>query len=606
MSDTLLPYYNRELHAIRELASEFARAYPKIAGRLRLTDDSVDDPHVARLLEGAAFLAARVHQRLDDEFPELTDALLGVLYPHYLAPTPPACIVQFACQAALKIPLRIPAGRMLDSERVRGEPCRFRTTSPLTLWPIEIENVRLSGLPLAAPPNPLAERALSVLAITLKCADPDMDFATLGVDRLRFYVRAASNVALPLYEILCGHTMAVAFADKQSDANPVILPGNVLAQAGFDPEDALLPWPARSFTGFRLLGEYFALPEKFLFFDILRLDAKTLRSAGNRLTIYVYLDRAAPELERVVGADTLALGCTPVINLFPHRCEPVTLTHTATEYRVEPDVRRPGALEVWQVERVLETRADGSSRPWQPFYRLQQAAGAEATSSGFYAIARRPSASLSGSDVFLEPFDPAFDVQAPADAVLSVEALCSNRDLAAELPFGGGRPVLTLVEGLSAVSRITCVTAPTPSLRSPLRAQGFWPLVSHLSLGHLSVVGGEGAAGALREVLRLYDLRGSDETRTGIEALLSVTSAPGVARVPGGRAGAFCRGLDVTLEWDAKAWNTGGLFLMASVLERFLALHATVNSFVRTRSVLRGRLGFAAVGSPRAGAQVLL
>ena len=169
----------------------------------------------------------------------------------------------------------------------------------------------------------------------------------------------------------------------------------MLAQTGFDPEDALLPWPARSFTGFRLLSEYFALPEKFLFFDILRLDAKTLRSAGNRLTIYVYLDRAAPELERVVGADTLALGCTPVINLFPHRCEPVTLTHTATEYRMEPDVRRPGALEIWQVERVLETRADGSSRPWQPFYRLQQAAAPRLSSSGFYAIARRPSASLS-------------------------------------------------------------------------------------------------------------------------------------------------------------------------------------------------------------------
>jgi type VI secretion system protein ImpG len=411
---------------------------------------------------------------------------------------------------------------------------------------------------------------------------------------------------LPLYEMLCGHTMSVAIADTQSDANPVILPGNVLAQAGFDPEDALLPWPARSFTGFRLLSEYFTLPEKFLFFDITRLDAKTLRGAGNRLTLYVYLDRAAPELERVVGADTLALGCTPVINLFSHRCEPVALTHMATEYRVEPDVRRTGALEVWQVERVLETRGDGSSQEWQPFYRLQQAAGAEASSGGFYAIARRPSATLPGSDVFLEPFDPGFDVHAPADAVLSVEALCSNRDLAAELPFGGGRPGLSLVEGISAVSRIVCLTAPTPSLRAPLRAQGFWPLVSHLSLGHLSVVGGEAAAGALREVLRLYDLRGSDETRAGIEALLSVTSAPGVARVPGGRAGAFCRGLDVTLEWDAKAWNTGGLFLLASVLERFLALHATVNSFVRTRSVLRGRPGFAASGPPRAGAQTLL
>ncbi len=605
MSDTLLPYYNRELNAVRELAADFARAYPKIAGRLRLTEDNVDDPHVARLLEGTAFLAARVHQRLDDEFPELTDALLGVLYPHYLAPVPSAAIVQLTCQATQKVGLTIPAGRALDSEKVRGESCRFRTTSPLTLWPIEIESVRLSGLPLAAPANSMAPRAQSVLRIALRCANADMDFSTLGIDRLRFFIRAASNVALPLHELLCGHAVSVALADSPTDPVPVLLPGHVLAQAGFAPEDALLPWPARSFSGFRLLTEYFALPEKFLFFDIQRIDAKTLRGAGNRLEIFVYLDRAAPELERVVGADSLALGCTPVINLFAHRCEPVALTHTATEYRIEADVRRPAALEIWQVERVRETRGDGSYRMWQPFYRLHDG-GVDPTAAGFYAVTRRPSGSLAGTDVFLSPCDAHFDPTVLADAVLSVDALCTNRDLPMDLPFGGGRPGLSLAEGIAAVSRITCMTAPTPSLRPTLRAERFWPLVSHLSLGHLSVVGGDSAAGALREVLRLYDLRGTDASRAAIDALLSATSSPGVARVPGARAGAFCRGLDVTLEWDASAWQAGGLFLLASVMDRFLALHATVNSFVRTRAVLRGQAGVAAAWPARAGAQVLL
>ncbi|MGH7083010.1 MAG: type VI secretion system baseplate subunit TssF, partial [Acetobacteraceae bacterium] len=167
MSDALLPYYNRELNAIRELARDFAARHPKIAGRLRLAPDAIDDPHVARLLEGVAFLAARVHHRLDDEFPELTDALLGVLYPHYLAPVPSAAIAEFTCQPELTQPLAIAPGFALETEAVRGETCRYRTVYPLLLWPIAVEGVRLSGLPLAAPANSEAEGAAAVLRITL-------------------------------------------------------------------------------------------------------------------------------------------------------------------------------------------------------------------------------------------------------------------------------------------------------------------------------------------------------------------------------------------------------------------------------------------------------
>ena len=606
MSDTLLPYYNRELNAIRALGADFARAHPKIAGRLRLTEEAVDDPHVARLLEGVAFLAARVHHRLDDEFPELTDALLGVLYPHYLAPVPSSAIVQFACQSNVKVPISVPRGRMLEAEPLRGENCRFRTAFPLTLWPIEVEAVRLSGIPLAAPANPQAAGALSVLRISLRCSDAEMTFGALGIERLRFFLRAATNVSMPLYELICGHTMSVAYADGPSDPNPVILPATAISPAGFAADEALIPWPARSFSGFRLLTEYFTLPEKFLFVDFERMEAKTMAAAGNKLDIFVYLDRAVPELERAIGNDIMALGCTPVVNLFPHRCEPVPLSHTTTEYRLEPDVRRPGALEVWSVEQVRETRGDGTFRPWQPFYRIGHGDSGTGPASGFYTVARRASSSLRGTDVFLQPFDPAFSADSPSDAVLSVDTLCLNRDLPAELPFGGGHPRLHLVETMASVTKVSCLTAPTSTLRAPTRSSGFWPLISHLSLGHLSVVGGDDAAATIREVLRLYDLRGNDETRAAIEGLVGVSSRPGASRVQGARIGAFARGLDVTLEWDARAWGVGGLYLLASVLDRFLALHATVNSFVRTTCVLRGRPGTVARWPARAGARVLL
>jgi type VI secretion system protein ImpG len=607
MSDGFLPYYNRELDALRHLAGEFADANPKVAGRLRLTADKVDDPLVERLLEGVAFLSARAQQRLDDEFPEISDALLGVLYPHALAPVPSGAIVQFACQPGLRVPVTVPPGTAIETDPVRGEPCRFRTTAEATLWPVEIESARLTGLPLVAPASPSIVGARSSLRIILTTADPEVSFAELGVDRLRCFLRGSLEQSLPLYELLCGHVLGVALADGPNDDRPTLLGAEAVRPVGFAPEEALYPWSARSFSGFRLLTEYFALPEKFLFVDLCGLDGRTLLQAGNRLELFIYFDQSKPELEARLQPDALALHCTPMVNLFTRQCEPIPLSHETTEYPISPDSRRPGALEIWSVTQVRELRADGTARPWRPFYRHPADTPADEEPAGFYTTIRRDSAGpLTGTDVLLAPFDPALDVDRPTDTVLSIDALCTNRDLPAELPWGGGQPRLRLSQGISAVTGVTCLTAPTPTLRAPLRDRRSWRLISHLSLGHLSIVGGAAAADSLREVLRLYDLRDTPESRAAIAGLRSVHAEPATARVPGARRGSFCRGLDIALAFDARIWDSAGLFLMATVLEHFLALHATVNSFVRTAAVLQGRKDVVFRAPPRAGARVLL
>jgi type VI secretion system protein ImpG len=613
--DDILPFYNRELAYIRKLAAEFAAAHPKIAGRLRLAPDAVDDPHVARLLEGFAYLSARVRHKLEDEFPELTDALLGILYPHFLLPFPSCSVVQFSGLPSATAPYRVPAGTALDTEPVAGERCRFRTCYPVTLYPIAIDQVRLSGLPLQAPVNRAARGAVASLRIVLRCLGPDMSFTQLGPDSLRFFLRGTAPVALPLHELALNHTVSVAVADGPNDPNPVILPASSVREVGFGREEALLPWPARSFAGYRLLTEYFAFPEKFLFFDVVGLDAKTLVSGGNRLEIFLYLDRAMPELERTVGAEALALGCTPVVNLFPQRCDPLPLDGTATELRVVPDARRPRALEVWSVESVRESRPSGQVRRWLPFYRLAADAalpgGAERGEAGeeepprWYALRRSAAPPFTGSEVFIAFADRGFDPALPADGTLSIDATCFNRDLPALLPFGGGRPRLTAVEGLGGVSAMSCLTAPTPTLRPKLAERGAWKLVSHLALNHLSVTGGAAGAAALREILRLYDLRELPETRAIIEGVVSVTATEGSARAPGRRLGAFVRGLDVRIELDPRAFVTGG-YLFAAVLERFLALHGAVNSFVRTTAAFSGRPGVIRTWPPRAGETPLL
>ena len=614
MSETLLPYYNRELGAIRREAAEFADAFPKVAGRLRLSAEAVDDPFVARLLEGVAFLAARVQHRLDDELPELSDALLEMLSPHLLAPVPSMTTLKLAGAPELRAPARVPRGIMVETDPVRGEPVRFRTCHEVTLWPLVLEGARLMGLPLAAPANPRAAGAVACLRLTFRTIAPDLPVSALSLDRLRLHLRGVGASAATLHELLCTATLSVALADGPADPRPTILGPDAVRAAGFEPEEAALPWPKRAFGGHRLLTEYFAFPDKFLYIDLDGLEARSLVQGSDRMEVFVYLSRAMPALERSVGADSFALGCTPAINLFPQRCEPITLDGTRAEWPVLADARRPIALEVYSVEEVRESRADGSRRPVLPFHRLGRAMDAAHDAAGSaqgrpavnYVAARRAApAPLGGTQTVLMLRDAGFDPAAPADGVLTVEAFCCNRDLPAMLPFGGGQPRLRVAAG-SAAASAEAVVPPTPTLRPNLRERGAWKLISHLALNHLSVTGGEEGATALREMLRLHDLRDTAESRAALSALLAVDAAPGVARLPGGRPGALVRGLDVTLTFDAQAWQGGALYLMAAVLERFLAQQVSVNAFVRTLVALRGRPGHVARFAPRSGTRTLM
>lgn len=607
MADSLLPYFNQELTAIRQLAAEFARTHPKIAGRLRLSPDTVDDPHVARLLDGVAFLSARVHARLDDEFPELTDTLLDILYPHYLAPFPSCAIAEFVPRPETTTPIEIAAGFELETEAVRGQSCRYRTAAPMTLWPVRIESAHLSSQPFAAPLNPRAAGAVAVLRLVVTTLNADMPFSTLGMDRLRLFFRGEGPSALSLYELLAGHTLGVALATSPQDGAPVCLGPDAIQQVGYAAEEALVPWSGRGFAGFRLLSEYFAFPQKFMFLDLCGLGARTMVLDGSRLEIFLYLNHSSAELERTVDADMITLGCAPVVNLFHQRCEPMPLDHTTTDYRVLPDARRAKVTEVWEVTNVTELRQDGTSRPFQPFYRMAAPHAPHTEDTPSYRIARREAGDgLGGTDSFVNIFDPAFDPTRPSDSVLSVQALCFNRDLPTELPFGGGHPLFRQLQPHGSIQDVQCIVPPTPTLRPERRSRGAWRLISHLSLGHFSITGeGEGAA-SLREVLRLYDLVDTAETRAAIEAIVGVHATPGVARVQGAKLGAFCRGLDVELELDGRAFHSGRLYLLTAVLARFMALHANINSFVRTTLRLRGKTEPEARFPPMAGARTLL
>lgn len=606
MIDDLLIHYNRELADLRRLSAEFAQAHPKIAGRLRLAADAVEDPHVSRLLEGVALLNARTRQKLDDELPELTDSFLEQLFPHYLAPIPSMAVVQFECKKDLPGYFTLPAGTEIETEPVGGETCRYRTAGLAQLWPVAVEAATLGGRPLVAPANPRAGGAVAVLRLTLRCQGPDQTFTKLGVDTLRFFLRGPASLTFALYQLIHNNTVSVAVADSAGDAAPVILDPGAVRQVGFDRNDAVIPYPRRAAPGYRLLTEFFAFPERFLFFEVAGLSAKTLFQAGAKMEIFLYLNRSSAELERGTGTESFALNCVPVVNVFSQRAEPIRLTQTQTEYRIVPDVRRPQALEIHSVDAVSASSPEGEMQTYLPLYAVRHA-GVLRGDLRFWHMVRRPTSGPDAAhECYLSLVDLDLDTELPANWVVLVETTCTNRNLPSRLPFGGGHPYLALVKPINQIAAIAAVTAPSPPLRLPNRRQGTWRLISHLLLNHLSIAGEAAGAEALKEILRLYDFRDSAETRALIDGILSIGASQRTARAPDASAGALCRGTEILLTIEDRGLDDAGLFVLLSVLERFLALQATINSFTRLSVQVKGRSGYLRRWPPRAGDAPLL
>jgi type VI secretion system protein ImpG len=624
MRDELLGYYERELGYLRQQGAEFAQKYPKIAGRLLLEPDKCEDPHVERLIEAFAFLAGRVHLKIDDEFPEITESLLNVLYPHYLAPIPSMAVVQFALdsqQGKLTTGYNVERHTVLYSRSVQGTPCRFRTCYPVTLWPVEITEAALES---KDPVDRQGKWSQAALKINLCCVNNTRltelsvgDNQVQRISSLRFYLNGEPQLVYPLYEMIFNNVTAVELRPIQAkkrnsgferSPSPIMLPATALKTVGFEDDEGMLPYTARSFTGYRLLTEYFAFPEKFLFFDLTGLDKAAGAGFGEEFEVIIHLRDITPP-HSVIDRNTFQLGCAPIVNLFSKIAEPIHLTHLQNEYRVIADVHRQMATEIYSVDSVTTTDPYlQQSRQFHPFYSLRHTYDKQQERTFWYAT-RRPSQRSDdpGTEVFLSLVDLGLNPHVPAVETMTVHATCSNRDLPAKLPFGD-RDGDFEVESVAPLSRVRSLKKPTSTLRPPLKHAAQWRLISHLSLNHLSIVNGEseGSPEALREILLLYDFMDSSATRKQIAGVTKIASRR-VVRQTGSRIGSgFVRGIETTIEFDEEQYVGGGLYLFACVLERFLGLYSSMNSFSQLVAKVKQREGNLKRWQPRTGEQIIL
>lgn len=599
--DSLEVQYENELNYIRRLGTEFARDRPKIADRLYLDRETGEsaDPHVERIIEAFAFLTARIRLKLEDDFPEITDALLGVLYPHYLAPVPSMAVVQFdidPMQGQLSTGFTIAAQSRLYSREVEGIPCRFRTCYPVTLWPLELASARYYTAPfrdVVIPPSRSAD-APAVLRLELR-AGPGMPLSQLRLDRLRFFLSGDDLTIRTLYELVFNHVTQVMFraGGAASDPPPIVQNGDCLQMVGFGRDEGLLPFSPRSFLGYRLLTEYFAFPHKFLFVDVCGLERLAAAQYRDRLEIYLFLDRNVPELETRVKTEMFRLGCCPIVNLFSQEADPIRVSQAKTEYLVVPDVRYARSLEVYSIDRVHSTNLDThETTEYEAFYSLKH--GREASLDPIYWYARRRMSTRKGdpgTDVYLSLADADFNPRLPPAEVLMLETTCSNRDLPGQLRSSGGESWQFQLEGQAPVRRIVPVVSPIAPARLPFE-QNRWRLISHLALNQLSICGDSDGAEALKELLRLYDYANSKVSSAHIAGILSVASRRAVAPLHDGVGQGFCRGLEVTVEFDEEQYAGSSVFLFSAVLERFLALYTSLNSATRLLVKTKQRDGY--------------
>ena len=605
MHARLFDYYEQELKHIRESAAEFAKEHPKVAKRLALSDAAsggeCPDPYVERLLEGFAFLSARIQIRQDAEYARFTQHLLELVYPGFLAPLPSMLIAQLLPDlndAGLAAGPKVARLSTMQSRLLPGErtPCTFRTAHDIRLWPLEVGQVRYQSHVTGLSPQTLerAPRARACLRVRFKVTAA-LTSSQLALDTLTLHLAGGDGVAYRLYEQLFAQCLVVAVHQPNKRHSPCIdnLPADALEPGGLRDDEALLPPVSQSFTGYRLLKEYAAMPERYLFVHIHGLQKILSRIESDEFELLFVMDRIDTVLEKTVATSNFKLHCVPAINLFPKKADLIDVKPGQHEHPLVADNGQKMNFEIYSIDQVYGIDESGvpKSREFHPIYRRHdQSVESE---QAFYAIRRVPHyltkeqtsrarTGYIGTELYLSLVDRD---EAPASggvSHLSVQTLCSNRDLPITLSLGNAEDFS--FEDSMPVQGVRCLSErPTRPIAPQVEGQTPWRLLSHLQLNYLSLVDGierKGAEG-LRELLSLYGLDPQSPLHKQVDGLVSVSSQPAICRVPVPGPIAFGRGVAVSLTCDEQAFEGGNIMVLATVLERFLARHASINSFVQ-------------------------
>ena len=626
MDPRLLEYYNAELAYLREMGAEFAEEFPKVAARLTMEGMDVSDPYVERLLEGFAFLTARLHLKVDTEFPKFTQSLLEIVYPDFLAPVPSMAMVELSpdlVDAGLAEGPSLPKGSAIKAPLPRGETnsCQFTSAHPVRLWPLEIAQAKYFKF---APDLPLSnfklrESIRGGLRIKLSCT-AGLDFSKLDCDELIFHIKAPEEASLALYEAVLAKSLGALVHWEQKGAPQThLLEAPSVHAYGFEDRESLLPFDRRSFQGYRLLREYFAFPQRFLFFRVSGLQKIFKQVRGTSCEIVLLSAGIDDKLEALIDRDCLSLFATPVANIFEHKADRILIRPEEHEGHVVVDKTRPLDFEVYRITSLTGYTDEAEKATFfAPFYggHHESWRHTAATPQAYFTLRRTlrmPSQSSRrkgtrtgylGTEAYVSLVDETESPFSKQIHQLSADVLATNRDLPLLIPIGG-LAKLTLPPGLPIKSGKVIVGPTTPLMRL-VDGQLAWQMLSHLTLNYESLFAeqGETSSALLQKILGLYLSVGDTSGKRIVESITALRAKPLVRRLPSPGPITFGRGLAIEMTLAETGFSGSGAYLFGSVMERFFARHVTVNSFTQL-TLLSDSRGEIAQWMPRAGLKAI-
>lgn len=619
--------YNRELRILYEQSKDYAASHPGVAERLGgLTEDRMD-PGLKGLLEGSAFLAARVQLKIKSEFSEFSTSLLDHLLPNYLAPVTSSALVKANPNfedTNLLAGKSYAQGSYLDAvyvERERRVACRFRLGSDLVLWPLRIEQAQyytgpagLQAIGLEVLPGTvgglrlrLHNRSTAPEKDVPGVTPPGHPMSKLPIDELPIHLVGNAGDADEVFEQLFANLKRITLRYEDSHGDPMFMPMTLdqVQQIGFEESDHLAPFDQRAFLGFETLREYFIFPQKFTGFRLTKLRPLMQRLSATNVDILFEFDTVRPQLASVVNPAMFCLYAAPATNLFEMQCSRVPINPREYEHQIVPD--RSKWLD-FEAHRIIDVYAHYPGRRDKvkvyPLYSLPTT-DIRIEDALYYTVRRLPrvptakerrygsQSNYAGTELFISLYEPAeLDDEARVKE-LSVRAICSNRHLAEQLPVGETGADFSLSEDTQV--QLVCLHGPTAPRDSVVHSERkqreanhpgpvMWRLINLLALNHLGLTdrNDEDRAGGLRELLGLFANLSDVFSERQVRGVDSVQSRPVVRRIRQANGFNAARGIEITITFDESAFEGTGVMVLGAALDRFLSEYTSINSFTQT------------------------
>lgn len=576
--DLLRHYYEQELEHLRRDLRAFAQRHPKAGARLSINSDGrSDDLGLERLAQSTALLHARHSAKIDDDYPELTEALTHISYPQYLRPFPACSIAQFDTGDmfdSLTEPVDVARGAQLLT--MTGT-CGFRTTYDVVLAPLRITRAYYALTPAAPARVMLPSDASGVMSVTFGSTKNGGGLGVATPAVLRVHLAGQPAMVAALLDTMLLRTAAAYVEDSQGRWER--LPGVPFNTVGFGPQDWLFTDAKEPGRAFGLLGEYFAFARRFDFVDI-DFASLCMAALGDQLTLHLVVAGVPPSSRNAqqlaqLSSDNIKLFCTPVVNLFSKKDVALKYDSQASAWPIPVQGKEDSFTEVWSVDQVrteqgialrssVALMADHvtDAKPRWSFTVADRPASADTGRTAALRLAGAHGAALTGGDL----------------ESLMTDVTCFNGDLPRSLPVGASDGDLRLEGKTRTTKKIALLDVPTAVTRLRRTDGALWQLIGQQTAHAIRL--NQTGLPVLKQMLRQFAALSPQQARH-IEGITSLRHRPVMTLVARAPQPAMVRGIEITLEIDEQLFVANSVAVFAGVMERYFAPYASTNSFVQ-------------------------